>query len=242
MRTEIITINDIDFKVKVKIENRENTRATLRNRSINISIPNFIPREEIFKEIIKMKSWAKESILKNPEKFKPEPIKSYLDNQEIQIRDDKYILNIEYQNEASSSARIKEKTIFLKISSNLSELQRSKHISTLISRCLVQRKLPEVKKRIEKLNSLHFQQDIKKIFLKYNQSNWGSCSEKGNINISTRALFTPSDVFDYLCIHELSHLIEQNHSEQFWSLVQKAMPDYKEKQKWLKQNGGNCKF
>ena len=78
--------------------------------------------------------------------------------------------------------------------------------------------------------------------MKYNHSNWGSCSEKGNINISTRALFTPNDVLDYLYVHELAHLVEQNHSNSFWTLVQKAMPDYKEKQKWLKENGGKCKF
>ena len=92
MRTGIITINNIEFKFRVKIENRENTRATLRNRSINISVPNFLSREEIFKEITKMKSWAKESILKNPEKFKSEQIKSYSDNQEIQVGNDKYLL------------------------------------------------------------------------------------------------------------------------------------------------------
>ena len=42
--------------------------------------------------------------------------------------------------------------------------------------------------------------------------------------------------------HELSHLIEQNHSESFWSLVKKAMPNYKEKKKWLKENRKKLKF
>jgi len=50
------------------------------------------------------------------------------------------------------------------------------------------------------------------------------------------------DVLDYICVHELAHLIEHNHSDRFWSLVERAMPDYKEKEKWLKENRDKCYF
>ncbi len=242
MRTETMNINNIEFKVRIKIENRNNSRVTISRKSVNLSVPNFLSREEIFREILRMKAWAKEKILEHSQKFKPEPVKNYYDNQEIYVGSEKYLLKIKYLNKAGSSARIDKNTIFLSISSNLNEIQKSRHISTLISRCLARKKLPEVRKRIEELNNLHFQKEIKKVFLKYNQSNWGSCSERGNINLSTRLLFVPPDVFDYLCIHELAHLIEQNHSNKFWILVEKAMPNYREKQKWLKENGKGCTF
>ncbi len=80
------------------------------------------------------------------------------------------------------------------------------------------------------------------IFFKYNTSNWGSCSRKGNINISTRLLFAPEDVLEYVCIHELAHLIELNHSDRFWQLIQQVVPDYKKKIQWLKENTELCKF
>ena len=59
---------------------------------------------------------------------------------------------------------------------------------------------------------------IKGIFLKYNHSNWGSCSHNGNINLSTRLLFAPEAVQDYVIVHELAHLVEPNHSDRFWAL------------------------
>ncbi len=242
MRNEIMNINNIEFKVRIKIENRNNSRVTISRKSVNLSVPNFLSREEIFREILRMKAWAKEKILENSQKFKSEPVKNYYDNSEIYIGNEKYLLKIKYLNKAGSSAKINGNIIFLSISSNLNEMQKSRHISTLISRCLARKKLPEVKKRVEELNNLHFQKEIKKISLKYNQSSWGSCSEKGNINLSTKLLFAPSDVFDYLCIHELAHLVEQNHSDKFWTLVENTMSDYKEKQKWLKENGGDCTF
>jgi len=45
-----------------------------------------------------------------------------------------------------------------------------------------------------------------------------------------------------VCIHELAHLIELNHSDRFWQLVLQVMPDYKTKIKWLKENAEHCTF
>jgi len=242
MRTEIMSINEMEYKIRIKIEKRNDSRVSISQKSINIRVPNFLSREELFQEVQKMKSWAKQKILENPEKFRQKLQKKYCDGQEISVGNEKYLLKIRYLNKTGSSARIDGNTIFLSISSNLNEIQKSKHISTLISRCLARKKLPEVRKRIEEFNAKYFNKEIKKVFFKYNQSNWGSCSERGNINLSTRLLFAPQEVFDYLCIHELAHLVEQNHAEQFWAMVEKAMPDYKEKEKWLKENGRGCTF
>ena len=100
----------------------------------------------------------------------------------------------------------------------------------------------DISKRVHALNKDFFQKDIKSVNLKYNSSNWGSCSTKGNINLSTRLLFAPDEVIDYVIIHELTHLIEMNHSSKFWKIVKSIMPDYKQKEKWLKVNGGDCDF
>ncbi len=80
--------------------------------------------------------------------------------------------------------------------------------------------------------------------LKYNQvkvSNalrkFASCSAKGNLNFSWRLALAPTEIADYIIIHELAHLVEFNHSKRFWKLVGKIMPDYKKKEKWLKDKG-----
>ena len=62
------------------------------------------------------------------------------------------------------------------------------------------------------------------------------------MNLSTRLLFAPKDVIDYVIIHELAHLYEMNHSKKFWNIVSQVMPNYKEKEKWLSKNGRLCDF
>jgi predicted metal-dependent hydrolase len=43
------------------------------------------------------------------------------------------------------------------------------------------------------------------------------------------------DVIDYVVVHELAHLIEMNHSVRFWAVVERVLPDYRERQKWLRE-------
>ena len=242
MRTEKLEVNGVNYTVNIHFDDREDSTASISKKSVNIRLPLSMNREDQFRQLFKMKAWARNKILKEPEKFRPKAHKEYHDGSILQVGNDEYVLRITFSEKQSSSARIIGNTIFLNISSNLSKEKQNKHVSTLLSRLVAHKRLPELKMKIEKLNLIHFNQKVNKIFFKYNKSNWGSCSEHGNINISTRLLFAPDDVLEYVCIHELAHLIEHNHSDRFWALVEKAMPAYREKDRWLKDHGGRCDF
>jgi predicted metal-dependent hydrolase len=52
------------------------------------------------------------------------------------------------------------------------------------------------------------------------RSRWGSCSpDDGSIRLSLVLADYPGWVRDYVIVHELAHLIEPDHSERFWGLV-----------------------
>ncbi|MCH2189035.1 M48 family metallopeptidase, partial [Candidatus Gracilibacteria bacterium] len=68
------------------------------------------------------------------------------------------------------------------------------------------------------------------------KTRWGSCSSKKNLNFSYRLMMTPEFVQDYVVVHELAHLLHMNHSKKFWSQVESMYPDYKQAEKWLKEN------
>ena len=69
------------------------------------------------------------------------------------------------------------------------------------------------------------------------RTRWGSCSSKGNLNFNCLLGIVPSEVLDYVIVHELCHRKELNHSDRFWNEVSRILPDYKARKQWLKDNG-----
>ena len=75
------------------------------------------------------------------------------------------------------------------------------------------------------------------ITIREQKTRWGSCAANGNLNFNWLLILAPPEVLDYVVVHELCHRREMNHSQAFWKEVEKILPDYQERQKWLKDNG-----
>ena len=242
MRKERIIVDGKEYNVYVYQEERCNTRISIGKTGIHIRLPFGMQREEMFKETLRLKNWAVQKIREKPPSFKRKGSRIYNDKDVLKVAGEEYIIRLYFNEKQSSSARIVGNTCHLNISSILPDNVTRKHISVLLSRLIAGKKKQFIEQKIRQLNEEHFNFNVGKIFLKYNTSNWGSCSNSSNINISTRLLFAPDDIIDYVCIHELVHLQEKNHSDAFWKLVEKAIPNYKEKEKWLKENSDKCWF
>ena len=76
-----------------------------------------------------------------------------------------------------------------------------------------------------------------KITVRRQQSRFGSCSAKGNLNFNLALMLAPMEILDYVVVHELCHRLEMNHSERFWNHVARVCPYYKAAKKWLKEHG-----
>ena len=64
-----------------------------------------------------------------------------------------------------------------------------------------------------------------RVAIRDQKSRWGSCSAKHNLNFNWKLIMAPPEALDYVVIHELCHLYEFNHSEQFWARVRRYQPD-----------------
>jgi len=77
-----------------------------------------------------------------------------------------------------------------------------------------------------------------RITIRNQTSRWGSCSSKGNLNFNCLLMLLPAEITDYVIVHELCHRRQMNHSRDFWNEVGRVLPDYREREAWLKKNGG----
>lgn len=68
-------------------------------------------------------------------------------------------------------------------------------------------------------------------------SRWGSCSFGNHLSFTWRLVMAPGPVIDYVVAHEMAHIKEKNHSNRFWNLVERAVPDYGAHRSWLRQKG-----
>lgn len=109
-------------------------------------------------------------------------------------------------------------------------------IRTVLEKWYQEKALVRIPKRIA-----YFEKRIgvscKKLSLRNTKTRWGSCSSERHVMINWKLVMAPESVLDYVVCHELCHILQMNHSKEFWALVEKYMPDWKEKKEWLRENG-----
>lgn len=66
---------------------------------------------------------------------------------------------------------------------------------------------------------------------------WGMCDEKKNVYLNFKLLFLSHDLIDHVIFHELTHLVELNHSENFYNELKRFEPTHKTNQQQLKKCG-----
>jgi len=75
------------------------------------------------------------------------------------------------------------------------------------------------------------------ITIRDQKSRWGSCSSTGRLSFNWRLIMAPHNILDYVVAHEAAHLMQMNHSSQFWSIVGQLTENVGQARDWLKLHG-----
>ena len=233
----------VTVPIKVRKERRRNIRYSITGKSINVLIPKGIVLQSIDNILAEVEQWARAEFSKNPSLLNRFRVIVYQNGEFIRVFGKDFKLLIFEENRKGLSGKVVENQyVELRVPQGADQNLLHKAIGQLLSRVLSDFFHKDIVKRVQHYNQTYFQEKIESIRLKNNQSNWGSCSSKKNINLSSRLLFAPTEVLDYVIVHELAHLKEMNHSSRFWKIVRDVMPDYEDKEDWLKEYGHTLKF
>ena len=236
-----IVIDGKDYKLNIFVEKRSYVRASLTNSGINIRLPKHMSTETKNREGKKFLDWAVQKIREGASVKYEEKVYSH--GERIKVFGKEYAIDIEYRPTIKSFTKLKEDIIYFKIPMEKSEKEKQDYISKQLKKILAKEHLSDLIYHVNRLNDLHFGEKVNKVSFKYTTSHWGQChTGRRNIDISTRLLFAPLSVLEYVIIHELTHLVHPNHSKRFWARVKQADPYYKSKELWLNKNGDGLKI
>ncbi|MBX2814453.1 MAG: M48 family metallopeptidase [Saprospiraceae bacterium] len=184
--------------------------------------------------------WLQKQYEKRPTLFQRYQARTIHDQKEVVTAYGTFPILLHVWTERKTTVQVVEDSLVVKHPAD--QIVMTDALRKEIGTCLSRHLFEAFRADLRRLNETHFGFDHGRIRFKYNHSNWGSCSSKGNLNFSTRVLLTPRAVLEYVIVHELAHLKVLDHSKRFWALVASAFPDYQHHRSWLKTHGAGLDF
>jgi predicted metal-dependent hydrolase len=75
---------------------------------------------------------------------------------------------------------------------------------------------------------------VRKFFIQHMKTKWGGCSpERGTIRLNSELAKKPPECLEYLVVHEMVHLLEPTHNERFIALMDRFMPNWRNRRDLL---------
>jgi predicted metal-dependent hydrolase len=206
---------------------RKARRYILRVRpdgTLRVTIPRGGSRAEAIQFIGRQLVW----VARERQRVRREQVPvSWTNGTGILLGGERQIITVDEQGDRGLTARYADRTVRV---TDVADVRRE------IERDLRQLAREQLITRLQQLAAEHGLA-VGRITIRNQRSRWGSCSRSGAIALNFRLVQMPPAVCDYVLVHELMHLRQQNHGRRFWALVERACPAYREAERWLRYTG-----
>lgn len=236
---EILKIKELEIPTEIKnYKTSKSIRIYFKGNVLNITKPTRLSKKRLLQ------------ILKDQEDDIYNKYKKILDSEIDSIKQWKTGEKIYYQGEEISIVRnitdSKQISILLQPDNKILLIEVPKDLEQNIIKQTVDKAIKKLfKNNTEVLIAQKLPYWSKITGFKYNEfkirdatTRYGSCMpSKKNVYFSSRLIMLPEDKVDAIIVHELCHMKFKYHNKDFYNLVQTYIPNYKEIDEWLKQNG-----
>jgi hypothetical protein len=200
----------------------------IKNGEVIVRLPSFASIKTAEKFVHAKSAWVQQKLAAQPQA----PItKSYTDGELFYFLGEQYPLKL-IGSKQTTSISFTDKQIQLHGRLNrLSPKGINQKLTDWYKRqatCYLQKRTAELAQQTRLIP--------KSVEVKTYKARWGSCRITGEIQLNWKLIMAPTEVIDYVIIHELCHLKHHNHSVQFWRLVETFQPDFKQHRLWLKKH------
>ena len=220
VETKIIILDQQEIVYKIHYKRIKSCYLRVEKGEVVIRCSPLFPQSEI------------EKLIRNHQEEILEQIKGYVPKYNYQEDGYVYLFNQKYQivlkDMNIKKCAIHDRQIYV----------YSKNIQATIEMFLKQELMNYLKERIDFYLSTSFHHVFPEIQIKKMKRRWGACFyQKNRVCFNLVLAHIDYALIDYVIVHELCHFLEANHSKAFYHEIEKRMPDYKERERLLKDVG-----
>lgn len=217
-----------DLEIELIRSNRKTVSIHIeRDGSVSARIPEKISNDEILKVLKSKEYQIHKNLAQWSQLNETKVVREYVNGQSFLYFGRNYRLQLTDEN--IEGIEFKKGYFFLTYSNK----DKAKELFVNFYKNKLKDKLYPIINRYKGLLDVN-PNDVKVMEL---QNRWASCTTKGNVNFHWKCAMAPIDVLNYIVAHELTHLIHQNHTKEFWNELDKVVPNYEKQLNWLKKNG-----
>ena len=222
-------ISDCDgLRVEIVRTRRKKTIAlSVVDGGVRVLAPKRVSTEEIMALVRRKANWV-EKKRQQPQRQE----KSYCSGEVFVLLGE--TVQLQVQDGRCTSIELQQDQLVVCLSSRVRK--RTDRISSLIHGWYQQQAEVHIQQRID-YYAARLGVTPRAMQVKRYKRRWGSCSSRGDLTFNWRIIIAPPAIVDYVVVHELCHLIHHNHRPEFWRCVESILPDYRQRQAWLKTNG-----
>lgn len=194
------------------------------NGDVVVDAPQDASETDIQKAVHKRARWVFSQVGKARDRFRHVRPKEYISGEEVLYLGRRYVLKV-IIDESRQPVKLKGNRLLVHSISPDREAIRGKVWAwyRVKARDYFDRRLAEWQRRLPWVPTRP------PFRLQKMEKRWGSCTPKGEIILNPHLIKAPRDCIDYVLLHEQAHLRHHDHSPEFWTLIEQADPQWRER-------------
>tara|TARA_B100000029_G_C17398185_1_gene896035 strand:+ start:282 stop:989 length:708 start_codon:yes stop_codon:yes gene_type:complete len=224
----------LGLRVEVVRSRRRTAALHIVGNELQVRVPNQVRDESIIEILQKKRPWIRRKVVQLKEVPVPQP-KEFVSGEAFPFLGQNFRLKVQEGHRVG--VQLSEGYLLTTVRPSEVGEQRKQRIQQYLKSWYRSRAEERLQEKVERY-SKQIGVSPKGLRVREFKSKWGSCDSRGTIAFNLNLIKAPHPIVDYVVIHELCHMIQPNHSKNFWKEVEKHDASYKEHRAWLKQRAG----
>jgi predicted metal-dependent hydrolase len=225
-----LSVEDLTFELRESSRRRTMEIIVDRDGTLVLAVPKGTPEEALKAFIEDNRLWVHTKLLEKEAQARPQARKEYVSGEGFYYLGRSYRLKLMDDVEGRPPLRLYRSRFELQRGAVPQAREHLIHWYTVHLRPVLDRHMGALTPRIGARPSDVHVQDL--------GYRWGSRGRRGPLYFHWRVAMLPDRMIEYVVAHELVHLLERRHTAAFWERLERVIPDYAERQQWLRDQGG----